>query len=59
MCGGVRYTIKNETLRVFFPNPNAKLPIVMRDGNVSLVPWGRRKEQDGELPLYLPLSFMK
>ena len=51
MCDGVRYTIKKETLRVFFPNPNAKLPILMKDGNVSLLPWGRRKEQDGELPL--------
>ena len=51
MCGGVRYTIKKEIVRVFFPNPNAKLPIIMRDGNVSLLPWGRRKEQTGNLPL--------
>lgn len=51
MCGGVRYTIKKETLRVYFPNPRAQLPILMRDGNVSLLPWGRRKEQKGNLPL--------
>ena len=23
MCGGVRYTIKKETFRLFFPNPYA------------------------------------
>ena len=51
MCGGVRYTIKKETFRVFFPNPYAKLPVLMRDGKVSLVPWGRRKQEDGNLPL--------
>ena len=51
MCGGVRYTIKNETVRAYFPNPQAKLPILMRDGNISLMPWGRRKEQEGNLPL--------
>ena len=49
MWGRVRYTVKKETLRVYFPNPNAKLPIVMRDGNISLLPWGRRKEQVGNL----------
>ena len=51
MCGGVRYTIKNETLRLYFPNPQAKLPVLMRDGNISLLPWGRRKDQEGNLPL--------
>ena len=51
MCGGVRYTIKKETLRVYFPNPQAQLPILMKDGNISLLPWGRRKEQEGNLPL--------
>ena len=33
MCGGVNYIIKGERLRVFFPNPEARLPILMRDGN--------------------------
>ena len=51
MCGGARYTTNKETVRVFFPNPQAKLPILMRDGNISLMPWGRRKEQEGNLPL--------
>lgn len=51
MCGGVRYIFKNETVCVFFPNPYAQLPILMKDGNISLLPWGRRKEQEGNLPL--------
>lgn len=51
MCGGIRYPIKKETLKVYFPNPYAQLPILMKDGNVSLLPWGRRKEQEGNLPL--------
>jgi len=50
MCGGVRYKIEKEAIRVFFPNPKAKLPVVMKDGNVILLPWGRRKEQEGKLP---------
>jgi len=47
MCGGVRY----NSVKVYFPNPNAQLPILMKDGNISLLPWGRRKEQEGNLPL--------
>lgn len=51
MCGGVQYIIKKETLKIYFPNPQAQLPIIMKDGNISLLPWGRRKEQEGHLPL--------
>lgn len=51
MCGGIRYIIKKETVRVYFPNPQAQLPVLMKDGTVSLLPWGRRKEQEGNLPL--------
>ncbi|MCU7835733.1 MAG: hypothetical protein KZQ83_10855 [gamma proteobacterium symbiont of Taylorina sp.] len=51
MCGGVKYTINKEIIRVYFTNPQAKLPKLMNDGNISLFPWGRRKEQEGNLPL--------
>jgi len=51
MCGGVNYTIKGEKVNVYFPNPEAKLPILMRDGCIGLYFWGRRKEQAGRLPL--------
>lgn len=51
MCGGVYYTFNGEDIRVYFPNPKAKLPVRKKDGNAVLLPWGRRKEQKGVLPL--------
>lgn len=51
MCGGVYYTFNGEDIRVYFPNPKAKLPVRKKDGNTVLLPWGRRKEQKGVLPL--------
>ncbi len=51
MCGGVYYTIDDQDVRVYFPNPSAKLPVKKKHGEVTLLPWGRRKEQVGHLPL--------
>ena len=51
MCGGVYYTIKGQDIRVYFPNPKATLPVTMKDKSIELLPWGRRKEQAGLLPL--------
>lgn len=51
MCGGVYYTFDGEDIRVYFPNPKAKLPVRKRDGSIVLLPWGRRKDQKGILPL--------
>jgi len=51
MCGGAEYNRNDETIRVYFPNPEARLPVRMKAGDVVLVPWGRRKEQAGEFPL--------
>ncbi len=31
MCAGVRYTINNETVRGYFPNPQAQLPRLNSD----------------------------
>jgi hypothetical protein len=50
MCGGVYYEFEGQEIRVYFPNPKAKLPVIKRDGSVVLMPWGRRKEQRGNLP---------
>ena len=36
MCGGIEY----QGHKIFFPNPEARLPVRTRDGNVSWVPWG-------------------
>ena len=51
MCGGVYYTYNGEEVRVYFPNPKAVLPVRRKSGEVILLPWGRRKEQAGVLPL--------
>lgn len=53
MCGGVQiskqYTEKGQTLRIYFPNPKAALPVRI-DGSVEWIPWGRRREQPGKGP---------
>ena len=51
MCGGVYYSINGQDVRVYFPNPKATLPVRKRSGAIELLPWGRRKEQKGVLPL--------
>jgi len=51
MCGGVYYTHNGHDTRLYFPNPQAKLPVRRRSGSIDLLPWGRRREQHGALPL--------
>lgn len=36
---------------MFFPNPKAALPVLKQDGQIILLPWGRRKKQTGQLPV--------
>jgi len=50
MCGGVEYKHDGQNHRVYFPYPDAQLPVRKRDGPIELVGWGRRKEQPGQLP---------
>lgn len=51
MCIGVEYRIGERDVKVYFPNPRATLPVQRPGGEVGTVPWGRRKEQLGSLPL--------
>jgi len=51
MCGGVYYIINDQDIRVSFPNPKARLPVITRGGGTGLLAWGRRQEQAGQLPL--------
>ncbi|MGI9276394.1 MAG: hypothetical protein ACR2PT_16315 [Endozoicomonas sp.] len=50
MCGGVQFNHDGQTLKIFFPNPKARLPVLTRQGKNVLVPWGRREEQPGNTP---------
>ncbi len=51
MCGGVSYTMQGQDVRVYFPNPRAMLPVKKKDQSIALLPWGRRQEQGGILPM--------
>lgn len=51
MCEAVRYYVENELLSVSISQVSAKLPVLLRDGTISLLPWGRRKDQQGKLPV--------
>jgi len=51
MCGGVYYSHDGQDVRIYFPNPKALLPVITKDKKTELLPWGRRKEQKGHLPL--------
>jgi hypothetical protein len=51
MCGGVYYKFGDGDFRVYFPNPKATLPVILKDGSIELCPWGRRREQAGALPM--------
>lgn len=50
MCGGVRFNDGEQEVTTYFPNPKACLPVQMKTGGSSLMPWGRRREQPGKLP---------
>jgi hypothetical protein len=51
MCGGVSYIEGEKEQRCYFPNPQARLPVITRHSGVVMVPWGRRRDEKGDLPL--------
>ena len=51
MCGGVQFDYNGQTIQTYFPNPKARLPVITRQGERILVPWGRRETQPGLAPL--------
>jgi putative SOS response-associated peptidase YedK len=47
MCGGIQY----QNQKIYFPQPNAKLPVMLRHGGVIWVLWGKRvNEGPGKFP---------
>ncbi len=50
MCLGIDYSYQDGSLRVYFINPKATLPVRTKNGEHHLLPWGRRKIQRGKLP---------
>jgi hypothetical protein len=51
MCDAVSYVLDAENYKIHFRDGKAKLPVRMRDGKVRLLTWGRRKREQGNLPL--------
>jgi len=51
MCDGVEYRHEGNRINIYFPNPEALLPIRTRKGKTILIPWGRRQKQTGSLPV--------
>lgn len=52
MCGGVQFKHEgNNTLKVYFPSPQAVLPVCLKSGGHVLLPWGRREGEAGSLPV--------
>ncbi len=51
MCGGVQFDRDGKTIKTFFPNPKSQLPLLTRQGQTIMVPWGRREQQPGQTPL--------
>lgn len=40
MCQAIRFTIHNQSITVNFADPNPCVPILMRNGNLQIAPWG-------------------
>ena len=51
MCGGVQFKHEGKTLKVYFPSPQAVLPVRLKSGVHMLLPWGRREGESGALPV--------
>ncbi len=50
MCGGVQFTHAGQSYKIYFPTPEAVLPVLLKDGAHRFLPWGRREGEDGALP---------
>ena len=50
MPEAVMYLFRGEILTVYFTHPKATLPVLLQNGGVQLLSWGRRQSQSGQLP---------
>ncbi len=51
MSSGVLFTYEDNDQRVYFHNPIATLPVITKQDELIMIPWGRRQKQKGSLPL--------
>ena len=48
MCGGASYIHHGEHMRVYFPNPKAKLPVIVKNNETKLMLWVNYRLEDGQ-----------
>lgn len=51
MPEAVIYSYQNKIYTVYFARPYAKLPVKLANNEVKLVTWGRRQQENSEMPL--------
>jgi hypothetical protein len=51
MPEAVIFEYQNTLYTVYFAKPNAKLPVKTKGGEIKLVAWGRRENENSEMPL--------
>ena len=51
MCVAVRFVFDEKPRQVRFTQARARLPVLTRNWQVRLLPWGRRQQETSSLPL--------
>jgi hypothetical protein len=51
MPEAVIFYYQQKTYTVYFTQAKAMLPVKLKSGEVKLVPWGRRENENSEMPL--------
>lgn len=51
MPEAVIFHYQNKVYTVFYNKPKAMLPVKLKNGDIKLVPWGRREHENSEMPL--------
>lgn len=51
MCQKIIFKQGTQNCQAQFGHPHAKLPVLMRDKEVTLIPWGKQKHISDDLPM--------
>ncbi len=51
MAEAVIFSIKDKVYTVYFSQNKSMLPVKLKDGQTKLVTWGRRENENSEMPL--------
>jgi hypothetical protein len=51
MSEAVIFNFNNKFYTMHFTNPNAVLPVKLKNGTLRLVKWGRREAENSEMPM--------